>query len=87
MHSKHDAERLSKIQAAINQLALLLEDGEQIELWHGRGTTYCKVGFEETDSLPVRCIADASYMLAAAKAVHQAENNKSGLISDSDYFR
>lgn len=86
MHSEAEQKRLDQIQALVAQIALLLETGEQLELWNSNGTTYCKVGFEDTSEVPVRCIAEVAYMLGAVKAIHRGELNKSGLISDSDYF-
>ena len=86
MHSKAELERLDSITAAVAHLSDILQDGETIEVWRIRGNTHCKVGYEEQDALPVPCLADVGYMLGAVKAVYLAENNKSGVLSDSEYF-
>lgn len=85
-HNQAEVVRLSKIQMLVTELSSLLQHGETIELWNKSGFAHCKVGFEELEAMPVRSIAEVAYMLAAVKAVNQAEANKEGVLSDQDYF-
>ena len=86
MHSKEELARLDKITALVIQLSDTIKDGEVIYLWKKNDTPHCKVGFEEMDELPVRCMAEVGYMLGAAKAVFDAGNCNSGLLPESEYF-
>lgn len=86
MHSKEELARLDKITGLVAQLSETIRDGEVIYLWKKDGVAHCKVGFEEMDELPVRCMAEVGYMLGAAKAVFDAENCNSGLLPEKEYF-
>lgn len=84
--SQDEVIRLNKIQSLVNELGELLAHGETIELWKKNGRAYCKVGYEEVDAIPVRCIAETTFMLSAVKAFCQAEAYKDGAIGDNEYF-